>query len=51
VVFSWYKTKEMKMNQSKECTFAAATKVANWKLAKRGMNSLVCAAGMMIQLY
>jgi hypothetical protein len=48
VVFSWYKTKEMKMNKSKECTFTAATKVANWRLVKRGMISLMCAAGALL---
>jgi len=36
------------MNKTKANTFTAAAKVANWTLAKRGMNSLVCAAGALL---
>jgi len=36
------------MNMSKVSTLTAATKVANWTLAKRGMNSLVCAVGTLL---
>jgi len=36
------------MNKKTVSMFTAAAKVANWTLAKRGMNSLVCAVGALL---
>ena len=37
-----------KMKKKTVSTFTAAVKMANWRIAKRGMHSLVCAAGALL---